>query len=103
MTYPKIIVSGIYPHFTNKTPTTFITSFSLDKGTEFRNKLFMDFCKKNDIKFIHNETSYHAAFAERFNGTLQKLIYAHVTESQSYTFYKSLQNFLNTYNNRKHR
>ena len=43
------------------------------------------------------------AFVERFNGTLQKLIYSFISEVQSYAFHEYLPKILDTYNNRKHR
>lgn len=85
----------------------------LDRGTEFSNKLFTDFCKQNKIEIKNPDSSIHAAFIERFNRTLQSLIYKYMTENETNRFVNVknkegnpvpvLSKLLETYNNRKHR
>lgn len=75
----------------------------VDKGAEFSNKLFEKFCSQNNIKLINPKASTHAAFVERFNRTLQTLIYKYMTEKETNRFIDQLQDLVSTYNNRKHR
>ena len=74
-----------------------------DRGSEITNKKFLSFCKENDIKVIHNYTSVHAAFVERFNRTLQKLVYTYMTENETFRFIDVLQLLVKSYNNKMHR
>lgn len=75
----------------------------MDKGTEFNNKQFENFCLKNNILLKNPLTQTHAAFIERFNRTLQQLIYKFMSEKETYRFIDSLQNLVKSYNNRVHR
>lgn len=75
----------------------------MDKGTEFTNKLFKSFCDENQIKLVNPQASIHAAFVERFNRTLQMLIYKYMTENETNRYIDVLQRLVKTYNNRKHR
>ena len=75
----------------------------MDKGTEFKNAQFEHFCKTNNIKFINPESQTHAAYVERFNRTLQQLIYQYMTENETNHFLNVLQDLVKTYNNRIHR
>ena len=80
-------------------PLTLLT----DKGGELKNKIFEKFCTENKIKLFHNETTYHAAFVERFQRSIQRIIYQYCTENASYRFCDKLQILLQTYNSRPHR
>jgi hypothetical protein len=84
----------------------------MDRGTEFYNKNFELFCKEVGIKFYSPDASIHGAFIERFNRTLQDIIYKYMSEYQTNRFIDAviddrvielLPLFLKTYNNRKHR
>lgn len=75
----------------------------LDGGAEFRNSLFTEFCKKLDIRLYAPDTSTHGAYIERFNRTLQSLIYKYLQEKNTYRFVDVFQNIVETYNFRKHR
>jgi hypothetical protein len=84
----------------------------MDRGTEFYNKEFELFCKRAGIKFYSPDASIHGAFIERFNRTLQDIIYKYMTENQTKRFISTIRNgenielmplFLQTYNSRKHR
>ena len=79
-----------------------ITLFT-DKGGELKNKIFQSFCSRNGIRLFHNETSYHAPFVERFQRTIQRIIYQYCTDNGSYQFYDKLQLLLDSYNSRDHR
>ena len=58
---------------------------------------------QNQIKTFNPDTSIHAAFIERFNRTLQRLIYTFNTENETYRYIDALPQLVQTYNNRKHR
>jgi Integrase core domain len=86
----------------------------VDRGAEFQNKLFTQFCSDNNIKIYTPDSSIHAAFIERFNRTLQSLIYKFMTENETYRFIsqrskiggediKTFSRIVNSYNNRRHR
>ena len=45
-----------------------------DRGKEFYNNIFQDFLNKNNIKLYSRNSSYGAAFAERFNPTIRNLL-----------------------------
>jgi len=75
----------------------------MDKGTEFTNRLFKAFCDEQKIKLFNPQASIHAAFVERFNRTLQMLIYKYMTERETNRYIDVLQSLVETYNNRRHR
>jgi hypothetical protein len=90
-------------------PITVVT----DRGTEFYNKLFETFCEQNNIKLLTPDSSIHAAYIERFNRSLQSLVYKYLTENETKRFIDKINpdgtltnvfhNLMDTYNNRKHR
>lgn len=74
-----------------------------DRGTELRNKDFMLFCRTNKIKFLHNFTSVHAAFVERFNRTFQTILHKFLSQFETNRYIDNLQDFVDSYNERTHR
>ena len=74
-----------------------------DRGTEFKNALFDKFCSEQNIKLYNPDTSIHAAYIERFNLTLQKLIEKYLSENETEKYVDKLIDILKTYNSRKHR
>ena len=84
-----------------------------DRGTEFFNKLFQTFCEQSNIKLLTPDSSVHAAYIERFNRSLQSLIYKYMTENETHRFIDRInpdgtltnvfRNLMHTYNTRKHR
>jgi len=85
----------------------------MDRGTEFYNNEFKAFCDEKGIKYYPPDSSSHAAYIERFNRTLQGIIYKHMTLHETYRFitwedkegtvYQMMPHFLATYNNNHHR
>lgn len=75
----------------------------LDKGTEFMNQQFVNFCKDNNILLVNPQSNVHAAYIERFNRTLQNIMYKYMTENETNTYIDVLQDLVKSYNNRKHR
>ena len=80
-----------------------VESICSDRGKEFVNSKMKKFLSDKGIKLIHPYTSTHAHFVERVQATLQSLIYKHITRKNDFKFYDKLQDFVKTYNKRKHR
>lgn len=74
-----------------------------DKGSELRNKYFINFCKEKKINFFHNHTSVHCAFIERFNRTIQNKFYKHMSEHETKRYIDKLDAFERSYNSSFHR
>jgi len=86
----------------------------LDRGSEFHNVHFKKFCADNNIVLFTPDTSTHAAFIERFNRTLQSIVYKYMTEHETRRYISKINKdtgeeifllplFMKTYNNRIHR
>lgn len=80
-----------------------IVTLVADRGSELRNSEFISFCRKEKIKFFHNYTSVHAAYIERFNRTIQNMIYRYLSEFETKRYVDVLPAILSSYNNRYHR
>jgi len=88
-------------------------SLCCDRGTEFHNEKFKKYCVENGIILYTSDSSIHGAYIERFNRTLQSLIYKFMTENETHRFIDKINSdgtltnvftqLMNTYNNRKHR
>jgi hypothetical protein len=74
-----------------------------DKGSEFVNKSFKDYCKNEDMKLILPKSNLHASYVERFNRTIQNLIFRFMTENSTNRYIDHLDRILLTYNSRFHR
>ena len=84
-----------------------------DRGVEFYNRDFKAYCDANKIHFTSPDTSSHAAYIERFNRTLQGIVYKYMTENETNRYISKIDDdgqvielmplFLQSYNNRKHR
>ena len=79
------------------------SSVESDQGKEFLNKHMKKFCKEQGISMKIPYNHGHAPHVERVQSTLQNLIYKYITSTMSFRFVHKLQNFVETYNNRKHR
>jgi len=77
--------------------------FYLFFRTEFNNHLFKSYCQQNQIDCKNPDTFIHAAYIERFNRSLQALIYKYLTENETERYVDVLPRLLETYNNRRHR
>ena len=80
-----------------------VESICSDRGQEFVNSKMREFLRESNIKLINPYTSTHAHFVERVQRTLQDIIFKYITSKMKYQFYDKLQDFVKTYNNRKHR
>lgn len=84
----------------------------MDRGSEFYNDEFQSFCESMGIKYFPPDSSSHGAYIERFNRTLQGIIYKHMTLHETYRYitledkgnvYNMMPYFLATYYNSYHR
>lgn len=75
----------------------------MDRGTEFMNQHFKIFCDNEKIKLVNPQANIHAAYIERFNRTLQNIMYKYMTENETNRYIDVLQDLVKTYNNRTHR
>ena len=78
-------------------------SIFFDRGTEVKNRKVQTFLKSKNIKLMHPNSELKAAIVERFNKTLQSLIYKYMTEHQTLKYADKLQDLVAIYNNRLHR
>jgi transposase InsO family protein len=78
-------------------------SILFDRGKEFTNTLTYTFLRERNIKVIHPFSEIKASIIERFNRTIQDLLYRYMTENQTLRYVDVLQRLLETYNNRGHR
>ena len=74
-----------------------------DRGTEFKNTLVRVFLNHMKIKMVHPSSEKKAAIVERFNKTIQGLIYRFLEHRQTRSYTKELQLLMHAYNTRKHR
>lgn len=85
----------------------------VDRGTEFYNKDFKKYCDDNNILFYSPDSSIHGAYIERFNRSLQAIVYKYMTEYETHRYIDMVDEdgtkidlmprFVATYNNRRHR
>lgn len=100
----------------DKTGKTLVQSFSsilktrypkalqTDKGSEFKNKEFQHFLKKQDIHFFTTENpETKASVVERFQRTLKSRMWKYFTHHQTRRFVDILPQLVNAYNHRHHR
>jgi len=73
-----------------------------DRGKEFVNKLVHQLLKEKKVKIILPNTEAKAAFVERFNQTLQRKIYMHMTQYNTDKYIDNLPNIVASYNKQKH-
>ena len=88
-------------------------NYTVDRGTEWTNNEFKNFCLANGINCYAPDSSIHAAYIERFNRTFQNIVYSYMTENETNryisktlpdgTVIQLLPLFVQSYNNRKHR
>ena len=75
-----------------------------DKGTEFKNKEFQTFLKKNNIHFFTTENpETKASVAERFQRTLKTSMWKYFTHYKTRRYVDVLDDLVHAYNHRHHR
>jgi len=83
----------------NKTPEVLF----VDRGGEYTNKKFQNYCKMNNIKlvFAYNETK--ACHVERCQRTIQNILYKMLEANQTINFFPLVEKVVKLYNNRINR
>jgi transposase InsO family protein len=82
-----------------------IRAIRSDNGSEFINKKFVDFLKKNNIKQILSEAGKPQSngMIERANSTIKELIQKSVELNQNFDWVKNLKKLIDNINNSQHR
>ena len=74
-----------------------------DQGSEFENKVFQAFLKKQGVKHFSVKSPYKASLVERFNRTLKTRMFRYFTYQGSYEWVKVLPQLVDSYNRSSHR
>jgi hypothetical protein len=77
-------------------------SAATDRGSEFISRIWLQYCEDENIKLIYTDAS-HASLCERFNRTMQRLIYSYLTANDTDRYIHKLPQLVETYNSRHHR
>ena len=78
--------------------------FQTDKGSEFLNKTFQTYLKKEKIHFfVTQNEDIKAAIVERFNRTLKERLWRYFTSRNTLHYLDVLDDLVNSYNNTYHR
>ncbi|PCJ29148.1 MAG: hypothetical protein COA94_02455 [Rickettsiales bacterium] len=75
----------------------------VDHGSEFISNVMKRFFIAENIKVTYTRSEIKAAIVERFNRTIQTLIYQYLTEYETLRYVDVLQDLLYSYNDRAHR
>ena len=73
-----------------------------DKGSEYKNKIFKEFLKQNNIELYHTENEEKSCIAERFIRTLKEKISKYFTAYNTTKYYDVIDQIVNEYNNTYH-
>ena len=75
-----------------------------DKGGEFDNRIFRKYCEQNNVIYFTTENKdIKCAIVERVNRTLKEKMFRYFTQKGTRNYIDVLQNFVDSYNNSKHR
>lgn len=74
-----------------------------DRGSEFKCKKMLDFMKEHQVNLYTTQTERKAAIVERFQLSLQQLLYKLMAEHNTYEWTKYLDTALDIYHARHHR
>lgn len=74
-----------------------------DHGGEFQNRVVANYLASVQIPFAFPSSDKKAVFVERFNGSIQNLIYRYLTANQTLRYIDVLDRILAVYNSRGHR
>ena len=83
---------------TKRRPRTLRT----DNGTEFKNRWFKQFMKKENIHAYTTKNEMKANYAERVIRTLKGMMYRYFLHRQTYRYTNVLQDLVYNYNHRPH-
>ncbi|MEM8728250.1 MAG: DDE-type integrase/transposase/recombinase, partial [Chlamydiota bacterium] len=71
-----------------------------DRGREFTGKKFQTLLREENI--IPSHPNDHAPHIERFNRSIQRILYSYLTEKNTHRYIDRLDDIMATYNNRPH-
>jgi len=83
--------------------TVFGKNLWTDRGKEYVNKKFEDWCDKNNINLYHTGGESKSVFAERFIRTLRGMISKYTLSHNTERYIDDLDKIISEYNNKKHR
>ena len=87
----------------NKIPKEFIS----DNGSEFKDRVFTEFCENHNIKILHGApySPHSQGIVERFNYTIKKyLCKEFIANNRNFLIFENIKfKIVNFYNNKKHR
>jgi len=75
----------------------------VDKGSEFYNKDFLNFCKLNNISIYSTQSELKACIVERFNRTLRERMHRYFSYVDNFRYIDILDALLESYNKSYHR
>ena len=81
---------------------SFPLTFFADKGGEYRNSAVRAFLKSHGITIVHNKSQMKAAIIERAGRSLEKMLYAYMTQNNTRRYIDVLQQLVHSYNTRVH-
>ena len=81
---------------------TYCNLFWVDRGSEFVNKEFKEFCKSKGIKIYHTNGESKAVFIERFNRTLKQKLSEYMIVNNTTKYINVLKDIVDEYNNSIH-
>ena len=85
--------------FKNRKPT----KIRSDRGGEFDNRIFRDFCKRNNVIYFTTENKdIKCSVVERVNRTFKDIMFRYFTQNATRKYVDVLPKLLNNYNNRPH-
>ena len=73
-----------------------------DEGSEFYNKQFKEFCRRNKINLYSTHSGLKSVFVERFNQTLKHMMYKKFEENRNRKYVEMLDDLVKEYNFKKH-
>ena len=94
-----VFVEHIENDYQNRLPQILMT----DAGKEFVGKEMQDVLNDYSIYFQIGRGYNKVSICERFNFTLQLLIYKYLTQNETLDYLSALSDIVKTYNNRPHR
>ena len=74
-----------------------------DRGGEFFNRFLRKLCQDNQIHLYHATSDMKASICERFNRTLQGMIFKYLEEYDTKKYIDVLPDLVDSYNNSPHR
>lgn len=94
----------VIKEFKNIFKTRKPTKIRSDRGLEFNNITFRNFCKNNNILFFTSQDKdIKCAIVERVNRTIKSKLFRYFTMKGTRKYIDVLQNFVSAYNNSTHR